>query len=384
MLRWIFLGIAMGLLAAASLVWVKAPTVVTWKLAVLVSEFGHLLLVVPLVVGVVAAVQARSGESRVPWVTLVLVALTVISLLRPVVSAWRVASTLPARMEAAFGVRFPDREPIRLAALWAPPPQTRVTVETKEVLTPGTSVPLKLDFYRAVRPAGTPAPCVVVIHGGGWDSGDREQLSALNHRLAGRGFAVAAISYRLAPAHRWPAQLDDVVANLQYLRREAAALGIDPSRLVLLGRSAGGQLATAVGYRSDQPGIRGVVAYYAPHDLHFAWAWTKERDVLDSFSLMRNYLGGSPEEQKQAFTAASAYLAVTPRTPPTLLVHGQNDSLVWHRQSERLAERLAEEKVPHVFVSLPWAVHAFDFNPNGPAGQLATYALDSFLAAVTR
>ncbi len=268
--------------------------------------------------------------------------------------------------------------------MWAASPEAKVAIETREVLTPGVAEPLKMDFYRAVRPAGEPAPCVVMIHGGGWDSGDRTQLSALNHRLARRGYAVAAISYRLAPAHHWPAQRDDVEAALDALHRDATALGIDPTRIVVMGRSAGGQIATAIAYRSGRSAIRGVVAYYAPHDLHFAWAFTKERDVLDSFKLMRNYLGGGPGEKKQAFDSASGYLAVNPQSPPTLLVHGQIDSLVWHRQSERLAEALEKQGVPHFFLSLPWATHGFDFNPSGPGGQLATYALEAFLASVTR
>jgi acetyl esterase/lipase len=65
-------------------------------------------------------------------------------------------------------------------------------------------------------------------------------------------------------------------------------------------------------------------------------------------------------------------------------MHGQLDALVWHRQSERLAQRLTDAGVPHVFISLPWATHAFEVNVNGPGGQLTTYAVEWFLAAVTK
>jgi acetyl esterase/lipase len=71
-------------------------------------------------------------------------------------------------------------------------------------------------------------------------------------------------------------------------------------------------------------------------------------------------------------------------TPPTLLVHGRLDTLVWYRQSERLAARLAAAGVPHYFLSLPWATHAVEYNLNGPSGQLTAYALAWFLAAVTK
>jgi len=60
-----------------------------------------------------------------------------------------------------------------------------------------------------------------------------------------------------------------------------------------------------------------------------------------------------------------------------------NDSIAWHRHSERLAERLAAQGVPHLNLLLPWATHAFDFNLRGPGGQLTRYALAWYLARVT-
>ena len=65
-------------------------------------------------------------------------------------------------------------------------------------------------------------------------------------------------------------------------------------------------------------------------------------------------------------------------------MHGELDPLVWHRQSERLDQKLADAGVAHLFVSLPWATHAFEFNINGPGGQLTTFSIEWFLAAVTK
>jgi acetyl esterase/lipase len=241
-----------------------------------------------------------------------------------------------------------------------------------------------LDFYRPVGRDG-PVPCVVVIHGGGWDGGDKTQLPDLNYWLAERGYAVAAISYRLAPAHPWPAQREDTLAAIAYLKRHAADLGIDPSRLVLCGRSAGGQIAAAVGYTAGDPAIRGVIALYAPHDMRFVWSISRDDDALNSLKLMTQFLGGPPTpESADVYDSASAQVNVrNGRTPPTLLIHGAIDTLVWHRHSERLAARLEEAQVPHGFVSLPWAVHALDYNLNGPSGQLTTFAVETFLAATT-
>jgi acetyl esterase/lipase len=241
---------------------------------------------------------------------------------------------------------------------------------------------LRLDYYRPARPTG-PVPCVVVIHGGGWDSGDPSQLPGFNHWLVAKGYAVAAISYRLAPAHPWPAQRDDTLAALAYLKANANELGLDPTRFVLFGRSAGGQIAAAVGYTANDPAIRGVIALYAPHDMRFVWSISRDDDALNSLKLMTQYLGGPPtHERTEIYDTASAQVNVRRgRTPPTLLVHGVIDTLVWQRHSERLSARLAEEGVPHYHLALPWAVHALEYNLNGPAGQLTAYAVEAFLAA---
>ena len=173
-------------------------------------------------------------------------------------------------------------------------------------------------------------------------------------------------------------------AAIALLQTQAARLGIDPTRLVLLGRSAGGQIALTVGFTAGDPAIRGVIGMYAPSDLIFGYVNTHEDDMLKSPALMRQYLGGTPESARANYESASALFHVGRSTPPTLLLHGTNDALVWHRHSERLDARLAEQGVPRVLVPLPWATHAFDFNLHGPGGQLTTFAIEWFLAGVTK
>lgn len=299
--------------------------------------------------------------------------------LKPAWQAARLARPLPKRLREVFGdwtgdgyPAFTWRELFGAGESAAPSPST---IE----FAPG----LPLDLYRPVTTGKRLSPCVIVIHGGGWDNGDRRQLPGLNHWLVQRGYAVAAISYRLAPAHRWPAQRDDALAAIAFLKARGPALGVDPARLVLLGRSAGGQIAQAVAYTARDPAIRGVVAFYAPSDLIFGYVNTHENDMLRSPTLMRQLLGGPPDRERAAYESASPIFHVTPDAPPTLLLHGVNDSIAWHRHSERLAERLAAQGVPHLNLLLPWATHAFDFNLRGPGGQLTRYALAWYLARVT-
>jgi acetyl esterase/lipase len=380
MMRYVLLGIA-GLLAGAALLTVvKAPTVTAWKVAILAGEFGHFLVVLPVGLSVWVVARGPGDGVAIFGATLVICAVAVGFFLKPSVQAAGIARELPGRLEKAFGKVEMGSEAFSVAGFFAS--GADVTAEARVFAHGGTAEALTMDFYRA---RGTEkAPCVVVVHGGGWDSGDRSQMVAFNAWLAGRGFAVAAVSYRLAPKNVWPAQRDDVRAAVAYLKSHAVELGVDAERLVLLGRSAGGQIAEAVAYDQPDAAVRGVIALYAPADMEFAWKFTNERDVLDSKKLMRQLTGGTPETAAGNFASASPYLYAKRGAVPTLLMHGTIDSLVWRRQSERLAEKLSAEEVPNVFVELPWATHAFDFNLRGPGGQISAFAIEWFLKAVTR
>src|SRR5215470_12086159 len=103
-------------------------------------------------------------------------------------------------------------------------------------------VPLRYDHYRPLGVSG-PTPAVVLVHGGGWTGGDPSQAAGNGLHFAHRGIATVSISYRLAPAHRFPAPLDDVRHGLRHVRSHASELGIDAGRLALLGLSAGAHLA---------------------------------------------------------------------------------------------------------------------------------------------
>ena len=207
---------ALVLAAVSLLTVVRAPGWMwAWKLTILVGEFGHWLALLALVLGWRAWVEP-AGPVR--DLTLVLAALAFACLLRPVFRARRVGERLPAEIAAAFGGGAGPGPAVDLRRLFrqrAPAPAAVLT----EVFARPDGQELKIDFYApplARDPARRP-PCLVVIHGGGWDGGDRKQLAAWNSRWAARGYAVAAISYRLAPRWIWPAQRDDVLAAIAWL-----------------------------------------------------------------------------------------------------------------------------------------------------------------------
>jgi acetyl esterase/lipase len=374
-MRATLLAIGMACTALGLLTVFRAPDWVDWRLAVLAGQFSYWIALVPLAALIVA--WYLPGDRGISGCAAIAAcAAAVLLLVQPCAQAWRIGRRLPAALERSFGPARVAARPFSFAGLFRPWPAS----VPKSTWTYSGS--LQLDFYPAL--GRSPAPCVVVIHGGGWDNGDRGQVSQFNYWLARNGYSVADISYRLAPGFVWPAQRDDVAAAVAFVKAHAAEWHVDADRLVIMGRSAGGQIAEASAYYLHDPAVRGVIALYAPADMNFAWKWGTPDDALNSPQLLRQFLGGTPETAKEAYDSASAILLVDAKTPPTLLVHGTIDTLVWNRQSQRLAARLTEAGVPNMLVEIPWATHALEYNLSGPSGQLTTYSVAWFLGAVCR
>jgi acetyl esterase/lipase len=379
-------GILRLLLAGVFFGWgllgvLRAPVAFFWKPAVAATEWGHVLAVLPLLVLVLPAAAGAGGG-----IAMALAALAGLLLLSSLARALAYVKGLETRLVEAFG-RAPLLEipgaparpaPIVLGDLLSV--STPKVAPTRHLYREIEGQALELDLYRGSG-APRPLPIVVVIHGGSWNSGDSSQLAWLNGYLAARGVAVAAIDYRLAPQHTFPAQRDDVLAALAWLQENASRLQLDPSRVAFLGRSAGGQLALLAAYAARDPAVRAVVALYAPSDLNWSWDNPTNPLVLDSRKVLGDYLGGTPAQVKDRFDAASAIDFVIPGSPATLLVHGTRDELVFAEQSRRLAARLSQAKVPHLVLELPWATHGCDANPAGPGGQITTWAVERFLAS---
>src|SRR5205823_333626 len=156
-----------------------------------------------------------------------------------------------------------------------------------EFARPG-GVALKADLALPNEGKG-PFPAVVCLHGGGWVSGDRKQMSKTIEVLARRGYVALAPDYRLAPAHRFPACVEDCKAAVRWLRANAGKYRIDPGRIGAVGLSAGGHLACLLGVTTPGDGLEGtggnsdrssavqaVVSFAGPTDLTAEELWTKE------------------------------------------------------------------------------------------------------------
>src|SRR5512133_1631627 len=110
---------------------------------------------------------------------------------------------------------------------------------------------LHMDIYRPM-PATKPMAAVVVIHGGGWMSGKRQDMAGMATTLSQNGMFAATVSYRLAPKDKWPAMLDDVQTAVRYLRANSKKYNIDPNRIGAGGASAGGHLSLFLGLRDTR------------------------------------------------------------------------------------------------------------------------------------
>ncbi len=210
---------------------------------------------------------------------------------------------------------------------------------------------LTADFYRPIGLAH--APALVAVHGGGWRLGDRASFRHIAPWLAARGIAVLAISYRFAGdgRNRYPAAVHDVRAGVQFLRREAARLDVDPDRLGLIGSSAGGHLTALVALAGDLPHLAGApddvapgvscrvkvaVPIYGSYDLLAQW----RHDLLRPRDhLAENFIGISPLEDKRIYQEAS------PLTWTTRHASHVSFLLVWGT---------ADDRVDYVTQSLPF------------------------------
>ncbi len=393
MLSYFQLALAILLFLAAQLIWVRAFTHGLWELSIIVLEGGYFAVLPSLVLAWWSFKTRSAGVSGNMSATagilyLATALLFAIPLLQAVQTATRLEKSfangfgknLPSQnfhrskpliwKDLLLGIRFPKIEPLQ-----------RFYSDSSN----SNGEALSLDFYPASsRTKNEKVPCIVVIHGGGWNSDDRKELAPLNSYLASLGYAVASIDYRLAPKHTYPAPLIDTKDALDFLRLHAEEWNIDTTRFVLLGRSAGGQIALQAAYTLKNAGIRGVIGFYAPADMVFGYSLPSNPLLLNSRILMEDYLGGSYPQNPAAYHNSSPVEAADSSSPPTLLLQGHRDVLVSFQHTVHLEAKLDQLGVEHFTADFPWATHGYDYVFSGPGSQISLYFMERFLAKVTQ
>lgn len=211
----------------------------------------------------------------------------------------------------------------------------------------------RLDLCTPAKAPGT-HPGVILIHGGGWQSGDKVFFQTMCKKLAAQGFVAATINYRLAPRYTWPAQLVDVQLAVRWLRTHAEQAGLDSRRLCAWGQSAGGHLAVFLGtlatihagdeahLLTDQsPSVSCVVDAFGPIDL------TAPLGAAARPLLLHLFGGVTLQENRSLYHDASPIFAVSSHSAPTMIIQGTRDTLVLPGQSRELQAALQQN---HVFV----------------------------------
>jgi alpha-L-fucosidase 2 len=208
-------------------------------------------------------------------------------------------------------------------------------------------------------PSGTGTfPVAILVHGGGWSSGDKKiEIAPLLDPLTAANFTWFSIDYRLAPKNRWPACFDDVQTAIGWVKAHAAEYKGDPKRIALIGYSAGGQLVCLAEARAgEDTRVQAVVGLAPPTDIP---ADIARRGNLLSKSL-QDLFGHPPGVDAGAMELMQEMSAIShlhPGLPPFLLIHGTEDQSVLYSQSVNFQAKLKENKIPCELVTIKGASH---------------------------
>lgn len=216
---------------------------------------------------------------------------------------------------------------------------------------------LTLDLH---LPAVAKAPVVLFVHGGGWRVGSRRVFTPTMseaesfERITDAGFAVVSIDYRLSGEAHYPAQLEDVAAGLDWVRSHGVEYGLDASRVVLWGESAGGTMAALVGL-DPASHVAGVVDWYGPANLESMVDGLSATDAAATREA--SWIGTSPLDDRALAREASPVSHVHADAPPFHIAHGRDDQFVPSTQSEEFAATLEATGVDVEFTIVDGADH---------------------------
>lgn len=256
--------------------------------------------------------------------------------------------------------------------------------------------PLSVGVWEPAEDAVPEAARVaLVVHGGGWASGSMaDDPSGLKREMADQGWLVLSVEYTFATPNRptWDLAESQVGCAMVWARANAARYGGDPSRLALLGDSAGGNLAINVAYRARAgtltpacegglPTVEGVAVAYPAVD---PYALYDNRDPIMGpigRTAISQYIGGSPAEYPHRYEAVASASHVEASSPPTLIVQGDNDHLVAASDVEGFVTTAEHAGVDVTLVRIPHGEHGLDASPMG--SQLYTQITIAWLRGLT-
>ena len=220
----------------------------------------------------------------------------------------------------------------------------------------GSDAKQKLDIYLP-KPAKAKSKAIILIHGGSWIGGDKTNMNHWLVQLENNlpDYTIFNLNYRLASrqnmANAWPAQISDVDKAIDFIKSKSKEYHIDVHQMVILGESAGAQLALVEAYRDpENVKFKTVVDLFGPADMANLYSAHHELGLL---------MDGTPETKPQVYNDASAVDLVDKATPPTIIFHGTADHLVPIIESDSLNAALKEAKVDVKFIKYEGKGHGW-------------------------
>lgn len=260
---------------------------------------------------------------------------------------------------------------------------------------------IRADVYR--KPDEVVRPAILWLHGGALIMGNRRGLNAIQaEKYLDAGYAIVSIDYRLAPQAKLPDIIEDLIDAYRWVRVDGPKLfRIDPNRIAVVGHSAGGYLTLMAGFRLS-PRPAALVSFYGYGDIAGAWysrpdpfynrqpAVTKqEASQAVGTRLISEEQGGNrgrfylytrqqglwpmevaghdPDKEPRVFDPLCPVRNVTKDYPPTLLLHGDNDTDVPYEQSALMAKEFERHGVQYELITMPGRGHGFDGTMWDPA-----------------
>ena len=248
-----------------------------------------------------------------------------------------------------------------------------VTAKTNVIYCTQHNRALHLDAFYPIKTARQkPRPAVLLIHGGGWRSGDRSQQIPMAQRLAAKGYIAVTAEYRLSTEALYPAAVHDLKAAIRWLRANAIEYNIDTTKIATLGCSAGGQLAALLGVTGDMPSLEGSgcstghsSAVQAIVDVDGVLAFdhpeSAEGNDSRSTSAATYWFGGPKTETLPAWHEASALTYANNQTTPILFLNSSADRM--HAGRDDMRKQLEARHIyseVHTFADAPHPFWLFD------------------------
>jgi acetyl esterase/lipase len=223
----------------------------------------------------------------------------------------------------------------------------------------GSNAQQKMDVYLPADRNTTGTKVMILIHGGGWNSGDKSDFNAYVDSLKRRepSYAIFNINYRLANAPDvFPAQEQDVKAAVEFIYNKRSEYLIS-DKFVLVGASAGAHLALLQGYKYSTPvKPKAIIDFFGPADLVEMYNNPPTQLVP---LLLNAVTGATPTTNNNLYTQSSPINFVTAQSPPTIVLHGGSDIVVSISQSAFLVTKLLVSGVANQYVSYPTEGHGW-------------------------